>query len=258
METRGPYLKNLFCKMRIREILNTREHRPWEIPAENWMYYQEWNHSIFLHWQVELEDLKKFVPKELEIDLFEGKPWVSVVAFTMEKIRPKNLPSFAPVSNFDEINIRTYIKSNNKTGVYFLSIEGGTKLSCKIAKGISELPYRFSKIKRSPNKFESRNSEFNDRLDLEYKVGGVVSKKTDLDKWLTERYALFQDSEDSINEFDIHHLEWPIQEIDLIKLKIHYPRFDTLLKKAPSKVRYSSGVKVIAWGMTKTPRQETT
>ena len=92
------------------------------------------------------------MPKELDIDLFEGKPWVSVVAFTMEKIRPKNLPSFAPISNFDEINIRTYIRSNNKTGVYFLSIEGGTKLSCKIAKGISELPYRFSKMKRSPNK----------------------------------------------------------------------------------------------------------
>ena len=243
--------------MTIQNILNTREHRPWEIPTENWKYYQEWNNSIFLHWQVELEDLKKFVPKELEIDLFEGKPWVSVVAFTMEKIRPKNLPSFSPISNFDEINIRTYIKSNNKTGVYFLSIEGGTKLSCKIAKGISELPYRFSKIKRSQNKFESCNSEFNDELKLEFKVGKVVSEKTELDKWLTERYALFQDSEESINEFDIHHLEWPIQEIELTKIMVNYPRFDKLLKKEPNKIRYSSGVKVIAWGMNKTPRQET-
>ena len=204
-----------------------------------------------------MEDLKKLVPKELEIDLFEGKPWVSVVAFTMEKIRPKNLPSFAPVSNFDEINIRTYIKSNNKTGVYFLSIEGGTKLSCKIAKGISELPYRFSNMKRSQNKFESCNSEFNDRLDLEFKVGEVVTQKTGLDKWLTERYALFQDSEESINEFDIHHLEWPIQEIELTKIKVNYPRFDKLLKKDPHKIRYSSGVKVIAWGMNKTKREDT-
>ena len=243
--------------MTIQNILNTREHRPWEIPTENWKYYQEWNNSIFLHWQVELEDLKKFVPKELEIDLFEGKPWVSVVAFTMEKIRPKNLPSFSPISNFDEINIRTYIKSNNKTGVYFLSIEGGTKLSCKIAKGISELPYRFSKIKRSQNKFESCNSEYNDELKLEFKVGKVVSEKTELDKWLTERYALFQDSEESINEFDIHHLEWPIQEIELTKIMVNYPRFGKLLKKEPNKIRYSSGVKVIAWGMNKTPRQET-
>ena len=75
--------------MTIREILNTTEHRPWKIPAEKWKFYQEWNNAIFLHWQVELSELKKFVPKELEIDLFDGKPWVSVVAFTMEKIRPK-------------------------------------------------------------------------------------------------------------------------------------------------------------------------
>ena len=95
--------------MRIPEILNTNEHRPWGMPTEKWRFYQEWNNAIFLHWQVELSELKKFVPKELEIDLFDGKPWVSVVAFTMEKIRPKNLPSFPPISNFHFINIRTYV-----------------------------------------------------------------------------------------------------------------------------------------------------
>lgn len=65
----------------------------------------------------------------------------------MEKIRPKNFPCFSPISDFDEINIRTYVRSHNKAGVYFLSIEGGKFLSCKVAKAISELPYRFSKIK---------------------------------------------------------------------------------------------------------------
>jgi len=243
--------------MRISEILNTTEHRPWPLPKEQWRFYQEWNNSIFLHWQVDLSELEKFVPKELEIDLFEGKPWVSVVAFTMEKIRPKNVPSFSPISTFDEINIRTYIKSNNKTGVYFLSIEGGTRLSCKIAKGISELPYRFSKMKRSPNKFGSCNSEFNDQLELEFKVGGKVSEKSDLDRWLTERYALFQDSKKSINEFDIHHLEWVINEMDLVKIKVNYPRFDKLIHHEPNKIQYSKGVEVIAWGKAKSDRQET-
>lgn len=70
----------------------------------------------------------------MEIDFFEGKQWVSLVAFTMEKIRRKNLPSFPPISDFNEINIRTYVKYKKKTGVYFLSIEGGTKISCQIAK----------------------------------------------------------------------------------------------------------------------------
>ena len=237
--------------MTIKEILNTTNHRPWKMPSSGWKFYQEWNNAIFLHYQVDLKELEKKVPKELEIDLYEGKPWVSVVAFTMEKIRHKNLPAFSPISDFDEINIRTYVKSNNKTGVYFLSIEGGKSLSCKIAKGISELPYRLSKIKRTDKKYKSKNLEFNDKLEIEFTIGANVKEKTELDKWLTERYALFQDSEDSINEFEIHHLEWPIDEIDFKKLEINYPRFKKLINENPNKSQYSRGVKVIAWGMNK-------
>ncbi|WP_346882236.1 DUF2071 domain-containing protein [uncultured Algibacter sp.] len=240
--------------MSIREILNITEHRPWKIPTESWKFYQEWNNAIFLHWQVELSELKKFVPKELEIDLFDGKPWVSVVAFTMEKIRPKNLPTFPPISNFDEINIRTYIKSNNKTGVYFLSIEGGKKLSCKIAKSMSELPYRFSEIKRTEHQYKSNNLEFNDTLNIEFAVGKEITKKTELDQWLTERYALFQDAKKSINEFEIHHLEWEVNEIDLKNLEFNYSRFNKLIKSEPNKIQYSKGVQVVAWGKHKTER----
>ena len=237
--------------MTIPEILNTTEHRLWKIPTESWKFYQEWNNAIFLHWQVELTELKKFMPNELEIDLFDGKPWVSIVAFTMEKMRPKNMPSFPPISDFHEINIRTYVKSNNKSGVYFLSIEGGTNLSCKIAKGISELPYRYSKIKRTENQFKSYNSEFNDKFNLGFTIGKEIYKKTELDKWLTERYALYQDSEKSINEFEIHHIEWPINEIDLKNVDLNYERFDKLIKNEPNKAQYSKGVKVIAWGKNK-------
>ncbi|MBX2846120.1 MAG: DUF2071 domain-containing protein [Saprospiraceae bacterium] len=237
--------------MTIQEILNTTKHRPWKIPTESWKFYQEWNNAIFLHYRVDMSELQQLVPYELEIDLFEGKPWISVVAFTMERIRPKNLPSFPPISDFHEINIRTYVKSKNKTGVYFLSIEGGKKLSCKVAKGISELPYRFSKIKRTDKKYQSRNAEFNDRLDIEFTLGNEFKKKTELDKWLTERYALFQDTSNSVNEFEIHHLEWPIHEIDIQKLELSYQRFQKLIGKKPSKAHYSKGVKVIAWGKNK-------
>ena len=73
-----------------------------EMPKHNWSYYQEWNRAIFLHWEVELEELKPFVPDEIEIDLFKGKPWVSLVAFTMEKIRPRFLPPFSPISNLSQ------------------------------------------------------------------------------------------------------------------------------------------------------------
>ncbi|MEO9512306.1 MAG: DUF2071 domain-containing protein [Flavobacteriaceae bacterium] len=242
--------------MTIQEVLKTTSHRPWEIPTHDWKFYQEWNNAIFLHYQVEIAELKKFVPKELEIDLYNGKPWISIVAFTMEKIRPRNLPSFSPISDFDEINIRTYVRSNKKTGVYFLSIEGGKRLSCKIAKGISELPYRYSEIKRTNKTYRSQNQKFNDYLDIKFRVGKEIAEKTELDKWLTERYALFQDTEKWVNAFEIHHLEWPINTIDLQKLDINYSRFERLINGKPSKVHYSRGVKVIAWGKNKKAKSD--
>ncbi|QKX06794.1 DUF2071 domain-containing protein [Aquimarina sp. TRL1] len=237
--------------MTLKNILDTTAHRPWELPAESWKFYQEWNEVVFLHYPVTLTELKKHVPKELEIDLFDGTPWVSIVAFTMEKIRPKNVPAFSPISDFDEINIRTYVRSGNKTGVYFLSIEAGKKLSCAIARRISELPYRFSKIERTDQKYQAQNPKFNDLLNIEFTIGKKLRKKTRLDIWLTERYALFQDSEQAINEFDIHHLEWCIHELTLEKLEIKYPRFEKLINNTPAKIHYSKGVKVIAWNKKK-------
>ena len=238
-------------KITTREILNTTEHRPWNVPEENWSFYQEWSDAIFLHYKVDINELKKFVPEALEIDLFDGSPWVSVVAFTMKKIRPKYVPAFSPISNFHEINVRTYVKSNNKCGVYFLSIEAGSSLSCKIAKGISELPYRYSKIKRTDNTYISQNSTYHDTLNLHYNIGKEQKEKTELDIWLTERYALFQDTENFINAFEIHHLEWPINNIELRYINVNYPRFKNLVHNKPNTTHYSKGVQVISWGKKK-------
>jgi hypothetical protein len=72
-----------------------------------------------------------------------------------------------------------------------------------------------------------------------------------LDKWLTERYALFQDTDKSINEFEIHHLEWTINEIEIKNLELIYPRFSRLFNDEPEITHYSKGVRVIAWGKNK-------
>ena len=234
--------------MKIQKILNYKDHRSWKLPDEKWKFYQEWNNAIFFHFKVDLEELKKHVPKELEIDLFQGESWVSVVAFTMEKIRPKNIPAFSPISNFHEINIRTYVKKNNKTGVYFLSIEGGTKLSCKIAKYISDLPYRYSLIERSSKHYSSINLKFKDELCFKFEIGKQIEKKSELDNWLTERYALFQETDNYINEYEIHHLPWLVNDVEVKSLKCFYPRFKNLLNNKPDKMQYSKGVNVIAWG----------
>lgn len=110
-------------------ILSEIKHRPFELPKGEWGYYQEWNWAIFLHWKVPVKEIRDLVPSKLKIDTFDGNAYVSLVAFTMEKIRPRYLPAIKFISCFDEINLRTYIDNDNKKGVYFLNIEAGKLLS---------------------------------------------------------------------------------------------------------------------------------
>lgn len=230
-----------------RELLKKTEHRPWPTPTQEWKFSQEWNNVIFLHWQVNEQLLYEFIPATLKLDSFEGTTWISLVAFTMERVRLRLLPSFSPISNFDEINIRTYVTFNGQPGVYFLSIEAGKHLSTWIAKTISGLPYRYSSISRTSTNYHSTNSEYKASLSINFDILQRKNKKTKLEKWLTERYALFHSTKGDITKYEIHHLEWSIEDIRLNKLECKYPRFSSLLAGHPNLAHWSKGVKVIAW-----------
>src|SRR5688572_16510928 len=201
----------------IDEIINTTAHRPWDLPRGSWRYYQEWNNALFLHWRVPAHDLIKVIPKDLSLDTFNGESWVSLVAFTMERIRPRHLPSISAISDFHEVNIRTYVIKDGKSGVYFLSIEAEKYISCLIAKLLSGLPYAKSRIHfqaKSVTRNYSSTSTNNDfKLDVNFSVGESVADKSDLHTWLTERYCLYIDQDQNVFRYQTHHMPWTLNEV---------------------------------------------
>lgn len=230
-----------------KEILSQTAHRPFPLPDKPWVYYQEWNQALFLHWYVPKEILETMVPPPLTLDAFEGNTWVSVVVFKMERIRPRLLPAVPTISNFDEINVRTYILRDNKPGVYFLSIEASKPLSSFIAQKLSGLPYENSLIQRQAFAIQAQHPKKPFRLDTSYSLGPHITNKTPLDLWLTERYCLYWDIGNKLFRYDIHHKEWPLQQAQLHHLNMEY-RLDPLhLNQAPHYVHYSEGVQVLAW-----------
>lgn len=231
----------------IQQILSKTAHRPFEMPKGNWVYYQEWNRVIFLHWEVPYDVLRKLVPADLDLDNFDGKYYVSVVPFTMEKIRPKYLPSVSFISDFDEINIRTYVEKNGKKGVYFLNIEAGKWLSAFISKSLSGLPYEKSDIQRTDNQYISKNNRKDFHLNIDFQVSETLTQKTNLDLWLTERYCLFLDLGKNLYCYDIHHEEWEVKQLIIKNLEIKYTIGDCVLTHSPTLSHYSNGIKVVSW-----------
>ncbi|WP_430613118.1 YqjF family protein [Flavobacterium sp. JP2137] len=237
--------------MNIKKILTQVDHRPWALPTTPWVYYQEWNEVCFMHWKVDSEALEKLLPPGVALDLFEGEAWVSLVPFTMERIRPSFLPAFAPISNFHEINLRTYVVKDGKPGVYFLNIESAKWLSTLLAKKLSGLPYENASISRKTDGNQQLYSSLNTlkgfRISARFTTSARKTAKSPLEIWLTERYCLYVDQGAKLYCYDIHHLEWELEEVTLQQLTIDYQIGGIALQQPPHHLNYSKGIRVVAW-----------
>ncbi|EEI90419.1 hypothetical protein HMPREF0765_4006 [Sphingobacterium spiritivorum ATCC 33300] len=232
----------------IQQLLTDIGHRPWNMPASKWQYYQEWNDALFLHFEIDYTHLRKLVPAHLHIDSFDGKYYISLVAFKMQNIRPRNLPAVGFISDFYEINVRTYIDNDQKKGVYFIHIEAEKALSAFVARTLSGLPYEKSGIARKTDQYTNDNIKKNFNLHSDFSILDKVSEKSQLDLWLTERYCLYLERKSQLWRYDIHHKEWEIHNVHMNNLLVDY-NFGGI-KLSPStmiKVHYSPGVKVVSW-----------
>ena len=218
------------------------------MPQKPWKYYQEWNNAVFLHWRIDLKEIRSIVPDQLEIDTCNGEAWVSVVAFTMNKVRLRNLPAVSLISDFDELNIRTYVKVNDKPGVYFLSLEAGKKVSTIVSKLASGFPYRYSPIIRNEETYQVGEPDSNNYFRISYSTNNQESQKTELDLWLTERYIAYNVRNDRVEFYHIHHVEWPVQNVELNSFTMNYSGYPACLKNSQDLCHYSPRVQVVAWG----------
>lgn len=235
----------------IDEILKATSHRPWPLPTDAWRYYQEWNNALFLHWRASPHELAKLIPKGVFLDTFNGEAWVSLVAFTMGHIRPRGVPSMPVISDFHEINIRTYVVKDDKSGVYFFSIEAEKYLSCIIAKILSGLPYTKSKIsfkgKGNLKDYSGTNVKNKFHFGADFEVSEKPLEPSGLFSWLTERYCLYVGQGGKIFRYETHHKPWELRQVDVSVLKTYYHMGNISLDRKPDLSYFSPGVKVIAW-----------
>jgi uncharacterized protein YqjF (DUF2071 family) len=105
----------------------------------------EWRKLIMAQWTVKPERLMPHLPRGLEFDLYEGRCYVSLVAFLFDRVRLKGLP--IPFhSRFEEINLRFYVKRREpdgtiKRGVVFIREFVPRATIAYVARRFYEEPY---------------------------------------------------------------------------------------------------------------------
>ena len=235
------------------------DHLPFPMPKRRWSLRQNWINLTFLHWLVDPELLSPYIPKDLELDTFEGKAYVGTIPFIMEKVRPYFLPYLPFITTFPEFNVRTYVTKNGKPGVLFLTLDAQSRVTCFYAPRKYGLPYRYAKcrLKIDENRYSWASKRSSDSVELEGEAIATgekrIAEKGTLEEFLFERYSLYTEHKGNLKMAYTLHEPWVFQdgEAKIVKNSLTECYDLGIDIMNPEFVHLSEGVYVHTWPIQK-------
>lgn len=216
-----------------------------------------WKDLAFLHWPVDPDALRSLVPAALELETWEGDAWLGITPFEMCDVRPRLVPPLPGVSRFPELNVRTYVSIGGKPGIWFFSLDAGSRLAVRAARFTFGLPYhaaamglareggeaRFDSVRSPPHAGRAR-------FRAVYRPDGPVTpaKEGTLEHWFTERYCLYSLRGDRLLRGEIHHAPWPLQPAEArVSQNTMTDGLGLALRPTPARMHYAAELHVVAW-----------
>jgi uncharacterized protein YqjF (DUF2071 family) len=137
----------------------------------------EWRKLIMVQYAIDPALLTPYLPRGVELDLYQGRCFVSLVGFLFDRVRVKGI-AFPLHTRFPEVNLRFYVKrhepsgqlqSETRRGVVFINefvplYSAGVAL---IAKQLYEEPYR-----ALPMRYAIQQTADTLTASYEWKTGG--------------------------------------------------------------------------------------
>jgi uncharacterized protein YqjF (DUF2071 family) len=113
------------------------------------LFLAEWVDVLMVHLEVEPAALQHVTP--FPLDLFDGRAFVSLVFFTMHRMRPRRGWRITewllrPIASHEFFNVRTYVQCDGEPGICFLAEWLPNALSVRLGPTFFGLPYRLGRI----------------------------------------------------------------------------------------------------------------
>jgi uncharacterized protein YqjF (DUF2071 family) len=203
--------------------------RSWPAPARAWDLAMRWHDLLFLHWRIAPELLRARIPAGLELDTCDGSAWIAVVPFRMSNVRRRGMPGLPWISAFPELNVRTYVTTGGRPGVWFFSLDAANPLAVRVARANFHLPYFDARMRCVANggavEYASTRTQSDaaQAADLRappaefrarWKPAGPLfhARAGTLEHFLTARYCLYAQTPDGrLLRGDVDHPRWPLR-----------------------------------------------
>ena len=160
------------------------------------------------------------LPQGLQVDTLEGNAWVGIVPFFMRGVRPAGFVSVPGISNFLELNLRTYVRDvRGRPGIWFYSLDANQALAVCLARAVFALPYEFAYMSARASDgeiaYRSRRFGFKDSLHYRYRASQKLGEARfgSLEFFLIERYRLFARRGNKLFTGLVHHSPYQLRKV---------------------------------------------
>jgi uncharacterized protein YqjF (DUF2071 family) len=186
---------------------------------------QTWRDLTFLHWRYDPAVVRRLLPTDLQLDLYEGAAWVGLVPFLITGLSGPGALTMPWLSEFPETNVRTYVMDRTGSrGVWFFSLDAARLPAVIGARITYALPYFWARMKvrsggATAHYTSTRLAGPKAESDIRVEIGAPVTLPSELELFLTARYRLYARRRGRLWKADIEHDPWPLQRARMLALK---------------------------------------
>ena len=229
-----------------------------------------WENIIMANYEIDPKILIPFLPKGVELDLFNGKCYISLVGFMFKNTKLFNIP-IPFFGNFEEINLRFYVKrteenGSTKRGVVFINETIPYPIVAWVANKLYNEHYTVVPTKHGIITGESsKKVKFEWLLNKKWNSISVISSsisekmtQNSLESFIYEHYYGYtKTAENKTEEYKLQHPSWKTSEVLAYQIECDFEAmygksFAVLNQTDPETVFIADGSAVgIEWKRTK-------
>jgi uncharacterized protein YqjF (DUF2071 family) len=215
------------------------------------MMNQDWRDLTFLHWAVEPERVRRFLPPGVRPDTLDGATYVGLIPFRMVDAGIARGPGVPWAGSFLETNVRLYsVDDTGRRGIVFLSLDTDRAIVVAGARAAFGLPYRWARM-RYGVQGDVHTYDARLRWPGTHATNHVVVRagdprpSTPLDDFVSARWGLHVRWFGRTLYVPNTHDRWPIHDAEVLALDdglLGSVGLGELARRPPDHVAFSPGV----------------
>ena len=219
----------------------------------------EWRKLIMAQYEVEPSTLAPWLPHGVDLDLFHGKCYVSLVGFLFDRVRVKGI-AIPFHTCFEEVNLRFYVArtgpdGTRKRGVVFISEFVPRTAITLVAKTFYEEPYATAVMRHNIGyglnslavEYAWRHRGTWHWLGVEADPAAQSIAAGSEEEFITEHYwGYTKRSRGNTSEYGVQHPRWSVYPVQSFNIEANFaqlygPEFAPLNDSTPASVLLAEG-----------------